>query len=175
MLEKGADSSIRGKAKSCTWRGTPPGTSTGWGQPSWEAACQDSPGGLQVEHELVKCSCDEEGKWFPGLHYQKCCQQVRGVILPPSTGEDTPGVLVQLCAPQDKTQTLNGESPGNGHQDDEGTGAAHPGKEKAQEDLTNVYTPEGRMQRGQRQALSSLGPSDSSRGDGHTLNTEGSS
>ncbi|GAB0204001.1 mitochondrial enolase superfamily member 1 [Grus japonensis] len=32
------------------------------------------PGGHQVEQEPAMCSCDKEGKWYPGLHQEYCCQ-----------------------------------------------------------------------------------------------------
>lgn len=43
------------------------------------------PGGPEVECELAPCPCCEGGCWCPGVHWEECCQQVKGRCSLPST------------------------------------------------------------------------------------------
>ena len=53
-----------------------------------------SPGGRQVEYMLALWPCVTESYLYLGLHYEDCCQQIKGGYLSAlfSTGEVTPGV-----------------------------------------------------------------------------------
>jgi len=41
------------------------------------------PGGQQVDHEPAVCPGCQEGQWDPGVHQEKCGQQVEGGSPPP--------------------------------------------------------------------------------------------
>lgn len=65
----------------------------------------------QVGHEPAACPCDQEGQWYPRVHYRDCGQQVKGGDPPPPllcTDEATSGILCAvLASPGQKRQ----ESP----------------------------------------------------------------
>jgi len=92
------------------------------------------------------CSCSPEGQLYPGLHQEKCDQQVRGVDSAPllCSCETPPGVLRPvLGSPTQEGSHDVGVGPEEGHEDDqsagapplqaEGAGAIQPGNVKATE------------------------------------------
>lgn len=78
-------------AKSSTWAETIPCISTHWGPGGKQLGRigPGDPGRHQAEHEPAKCPFSKEGEWYPGLHEEECCWQVRPVILPLYSALDT--------------------------------------------------------------------------------------
>lgn len=65
----------------CTWAGTAPGTTTGWGPTGWRPVWQQKMrhlGGHQVGLKPAMCPCGKGRHWPPGLCEEKCCQQSEG-------------------------------------------------------------------------------------------------
>lgn len=97
-----------------------------------------------------------------GVHRENCCRQGRGqVILPHQEGQPSAG-LPRARQTRAQRREASGWSPVL-----RGTGAARPGEEKTQGDLTNVHK---YLQRGCKEDGSRLSPGvPSDRGNGHTL------
>lgn len=77
-------------AKSSIWAETIPCISTHWGPGGKQLGRigPGDPGRHQAEHEPPKCPFSK-GEWYPGLHEEECCWQVRPVILPLYSALDT--------------------------------------------------------------------------------------
>ena len=93
------------------------------------------------------CACRPEGQSYPGLHQEKCGQQVKGADSVPLllSGETPPGVLCPaLESPGQEKHGTVGAGPEEGHKDDKKDGAPllcgkaeriwviQPGEEKAE-------------------------------------------
>jgi len=117
---------------------------------NWNMLCGAAPGsagGRQVNHEPAACTGCQEGQWDPGVQQEDCGQQVEGGSPPPllCPGEAPSAVLCPvLGSPVQERSGATGESPAEGYEDDEGTGASflreeaegaglvQPGEEKAE-------------------------------------------
>ena len=98
----------------------------GW----WYSACRERPGcpgGRQANHEPAVCPDCQEGQWDPGVHQEVYGQQVEGGYPPPllCPGEAPSGVLHPvLGSPLQERWGATGESPVEGYEGHEGTGAS---------------------------------------------------
>lgn len=94
------------------WRGITPGTSTGWGPSSWEAALlkgPGDPGGHEADHEPAVCPCSEGSQ----QQLDMCSQQAEeGCPSLLSPGETHLGCCVQFPS---KRKYFTGASPAMGY------------------------------------------------------------
>jgi len=103
-----------------------------WGGPAGEQLCGDRPGsagGQQVDHEPAVCPGCQEGQWDPGVHKEECGQQVEGGSPSPlhCPSEGPSGALCPvLGSPVQERWRATGESPAEGYEDGDGTGASLP-------------------------------------------------
>ena len=59
---------------------------------------------MKVQHEPAMRACSPESQLYPGLHQEKCDQQVKGGDSTPllCSHETTPGILCPVLDPQHK-------------------------------------------------------------------------
>jgi len=77
--------------------------------------------------EPAACPGCQEGQWDPGVHHEECGQQVEGGSSPPllCPGEAPSAVLCPvLGSPVQERWGATGDSPAEGCEDEEGTGAS---------------------------------------------------
>lgn len=85
----------------------------------------ESAGEQQVHHEPAVCPRGQKGQWYSGVHAGSVACRSREVLSPPSAlfGSNLE-YHDQLWATQFKRDKTAGESPSEGHEDDEETGAS---------------------------------------------------
>jgi len=84
-------------------------------------------GGWQVDDEPEVCPGCQEGQCHPGVHTEECGQQVEGGSPSPllCPGEAPSGVVCPLLgSPLQERWGATAESPAEGYEDGEGTGAS---------------------------------------------------
>jgi len=100
------------------------------GRPAGEQLCREGPGcpgGWQADHEPAVCPGCQESQWDPGVHQEECGQQVEGGSPPPlhCPSEASSAVLCPvLGSPVPERWEATGESPAEGYEDVERTGAS---------------------------------------------------
>lgn len=89
--------------------------------------CQDWLGadllvsGQDATHEPAMCPCDQESQWYPCVHWEEHCQQIKGAdpAPVPHPGEATSGLLCQILGSsvQERHESL-GVGPVEDYKDD---------------------------------------------------------
>ncbi|GAB0192529.1 cAMP-dependent protein kinase inhibitor alpha [Grus japonensis] len=91
-----------------------------------ESSPEEKDLGVLIDEKLAVCACSPESQLCPGLHQERCDQQVEGGDPAPllHSGETPPGVLhPALGAPVQERHGAVGASPEEGHKADQRAGA----------------------------------------------------